>query len=269
MSNLRDVPSGVTMSNNEILRAAMSRAGVSVERAAREAGVDPKTVQRWLAGRIPHPRHRWALAEVLEEREEFLWPHAKRADLGPAEHAAELVAVYPFRSELDPRKWWGLFQGAKGEIDLLGFTLYFLWQQHPGLLELLRDKTSSGLRLRVALADPESEHVRYRDREEGQPITIVSRIQSSLAALSSLQDLPGVDIRYQEAPLYNSQFRFDDQMLVTPHLYAIPGHAAPLLHVRRLSSTGLFSRFATHFEGIWADARPIGQDLGEELARSG
>jgi transcriptional regulator with XRE-family HTH domain len=245
--------------SNERLRVALSRAELSVERAARETGVDPKTVQRWLAGRIPHPRHRWALAERLEEDEEFLWPNARRHEASPAENAAELVAVYPYRSELDQHRWWDLFTRAERQIDLLGFTLYFLWQQHPGLRDVLLQKAAAGCQLRVAVADPESAHVTWRDREEAQAITIVARIHSSLAALEPLIGMEAVDVRFQEAPLYNSMFRFDDEMLVTPHLYATPGHEAPLLHLRRLGPTGLFSRFATHFEGIWADGARSGQ----------
>ena len=59
---------------NERLRAAMDRAGITIESVARDVEVDPKTVQRWLGGRIPHARHRWAVAERLDEHEEFFWP---------------------------------------------------------------------------------------------------------------------------------------------------------------------------------------------------
>lgn len=57
---------------NERLRSALSHAGLTVEEVARRAEVDPKTVHRWVAGRVPHPRHRWRLAEELDENEEFL-----------------------------------------------------------------------------------------------------------------------------------------------------------------------------------------------------
>jgi hypothetical protein len=30
-------------------------------------------------------------------------------------------------------------------------------------------------------------------------------------------------LRYQDVPLYNSVFRFDDEMFVTPHLYGTQG----------------------------------------------
>src|SRR3954451_22419150 len=57
---------------NERLRAAMTAATVDIETGAGEASVDPKTVQRWLTGRLPHPRHRWKLVELLGEQEAYL-----------------------------------------------------------------------------------------------------------------------------------------------------------------------------------------------------
>jgi hypothetical protein len=102
--------------------------------------------------------------------------------------------------------------------------------------------------------------VRRRDEEEHEAITLVPRIQTSLQAFAPLLNCENADLRYQDAPLYNSIFRFDDQMLVTPHLYGMPGRSAPLLHLRRLGPSGIFSRFSAHFEGIWSDSRPIGPE---------
>jgi hypothetical protein len=133
----------------------------------------------------------------------------------------------------------------------------------------LLDKCDRGCRVRIALADPESEHVRRRDEEEREAITLVARIQTSLSAFAPLLNCAGVDIRFQDAPLYNSAFRFDDEMLVTPHLYATPGRAAPMLHLRRLGPSGLFSRFSAHFEALWSDSRPIDSSRPAQPVRSG
>lgn len=252
---------------NERLRVALDRAGLSAEAVARTAGVDPKTVQRWLSGRTPHRRHRWAVAAELEEDEEYLWPDARRPASANSGAADEVLAAFPHRSELDTRRWWELFERAESHIDLLGYTLYFLPQQHPGLAELLKAKAEAGCQIRIAIADPTSRNVLARDEEEHQAITIVARIESTLQWLEPLQDLGEIEVRFQDAPLYSSIFRLDEQMLVTPHLYATPGHGAPLLHVRRLGPEGLFARFACHFEGIWADSRPIGQDQVERPRR--
>ena len=48
---------------NENLRRAMLRARLSEENVAAQLQVDPKTVRRWLEGRVPYLRHRWLLAD--------------------------------------------------------------------------------------------------------------------------------------------------------------------------------------------------------------
>ena len=254
---------------NERLAAGVTRVGLTSEQIARRRGVDPKTVQRWMVGRTPHPRHRYALAQLLEENEEFLWPEVRRRAAGALGSAAEVVSAYPHRTDLNADRWWDLFQGAGAQIDLLGYTLYFLPHQHPDLVDLLVEKSEQGCRVRIALADPDSEHVRRRDEEEHEAITLVPRIRSTLGAFEPLLRCENADLRFQDAPLYNSVFRFDDQMLVTPHLYGTPGRSAPLLHLRRLGPSGIFSRFSAHFEGIWSDSRPIDQERPATPIRSG
>jgi len=85
---------------NERLRGAMAKAQADVEAITKATGVDPKTVQRWLNGRVPHPRHRWAIASLLREDEGYLWP-AARPDLSPgAEATSEVVAAYGHRADI-------------------------------------------------------------------------------------------------------------------------------------------------------------------------
>ena len=255
--------------SNERLRAAVLQSRLTPGHLAERLTVDPKTVHRWLAGRVPHPRHRYALAAVLDQDEEYLWPAATRSEANPDTAAAELVAAYPFRADVDPAHWWSMITKARQQIDLLGYTLYFLPQQHPQLITVLREKCRAGCTVRLVLADPESEYVRLRDLEEQDPITLTARIETSLRAFRPLLDCAGAELRYQDAPLYSSVFRFDDEMFVTPHLYATPGHRAPLLHLRRLGPNGLFSRFAAHFEAIWATTTPIDDSQPRQPVRLG
>lgn len=241
---------------NERLRAAMERHSVAVNELATLTEKDPKTVSRWLGGRVPHPRQRFLVARKLKEDEEFLWPGVKRNGAG-ADSAGEIVNAYPYRSDLPTSTWWDLVTRSTQQIDLLGYTLYFLSLEHPELIRVLREKCESGCLIRVAIADPGSAHVRYRDAEEEQPITLVARINTTLKAFAPLAECVNFDMHYQDVPLYNSIFRFDDQMLVTPHLFATPGASAPLLHLRRLKPGGLFSRFTEHFEKVWTTTKPI------------
>ncbi|MGH8897916.1 MAG: hypothetical protein ACRDZ4_13065 [Egibacteraceae bacterium] len=53
------------MAGNEQLRSAMAAGRRDVVAVARAVHVDPKTVQRRLSGQVPHPRHRWAVADLL------------------------------------------------------------------------------------------------------------------------------------------------------------------------------------------------------------
>jgi hypothetical protein len=239
---------------------------VSADELARLTGADVKTVYRWLSpGRVPQPRHRALVARKLGDDEEWLWPEATAAVGGGADGSAgaELVAAYAYRSDAPTSLWWGLISRSARQIDLLGYTLYFLSLQHPELVATLQQKCAEGLKVRACIGDPDGEHMAYRDREEGTPLTLGVRVQTTLSAWAPLLDCAGLSLRYQDVPLYNSVFRFDDEMLVTPHLYATQGSQAPMMHLRRLGPGGLFSRFASHFDAVWAVSRPRAPGPGQ------
>ena len=56
------------------LARALRGAGIAPVDVAARLQVDPKTVQRWLAGRLPYPRHRAALVELTGWPSRDLWP---------------------------------------------------------------------------------------------------------------------------------------------------------------------------------------------------
>lgn len=60
---------------NRVLLAAMTEAGETAESLAAQIGVDPKTAGRWVTpGRIPQPRRRARVAEILKRDVSDLWP---------------------------------------------------------------------------------------------------------------------------------------------------------------------------------------------------
>jgi hypothetical protein len=82
------------------LRSAMLRAQLDAAGLAAAVSVDVKTVNRWLAGRLPHQRTRLAVADLLGETEADLWPRA-RPDLAPGSEAtAEVVGAYAHRADI-------------------------------------------------------------------------------------------------------------------------------------------------------------------------
>jgi hypothetical protein len=57
--------------------------------------------------------------------------------------------------------------------------------------------------------------------------------------------------------LYNSIFRYDDEMLVNSHVYGTYGYMAPILHLRRVEGGTLFDTYARSFELVWGESYPI------------
>jgi hypothetical protein len=122
----------------------------------------------------------------------------------------------------------GLLVDAKRQIDLLAYAMLFLPETHPRLFDLLRGKAAAGCQVRIAMVDPASEQVAERDAEEGLNGGLVARVRTSIHFFAEgLADCDGIDLRTYAAPLYNSLLRFDDEMFVTPHLYATTGYRAP------------------------------------------
>jgi len=242
---------------NEQLQAAIVTADVSVDTIAETIGVDTKTVLRWIKGRVPHPGHRKAVSKLLNIHEAILWPIDTANLLRVPTHTSEIVAAYAHRATVPANVWWHLFLKAQRHIDLLANAMLFIPEQHPGLLALLKEKCRISCSIRVAIADPTSIYIQDRDKEERLGGTLPDRIRTTLYHLKDIVDYPGIQIRYHRTPLYNSLFRFDDEMLVTPHLYGLHGSKAPLYHHRYLKEDGIFANYLSHFEAVWATTMPL------------
>lgn len=242
---------------NERLKDAMATARIDIEALTRATGVDPKTVQRWLHGRTPHARHRWKIADLLHQREDILWPSITNKTTTNAICTLEIIAAYAHRADIPASAWWQLFEQAKEGIDLLGYAMLFIPEQNAGLVNLFKEKALSGCKIRIALANPTCDAVRLRDEEEQLEGTLPGRIRNSLYHFRTIRSTPGIDIRYHSTILYNSLFRSDNDMFVTPHLYGLHGSKAPLLHLHRIGNDGIFTNFVLHFEQVWKTTKSI------------
>lgn len=162
---------------------------------------------------------------------------------------AEVVALYPRRAMAPDRLWLDLLKCAYREIALFANASLFLPEDNPESINLIRAKAQSGVQVRIMLGDPESQEVQVRAYEERIPIA--GRVEMALAYYRPLAAVPGVEFRQHRTALYNSIFRFDDQMLVNQHVYGCYGYMAPLLHLRHIHDGGLFDTYARSFERIW------------------
>jgi transcriptional regulator with XRE-family HTH domain len=233
---------------NEALRTALAAKSIDRIDVAAKLQVDPKTVERWLAGRLPHPSSRAALATLLDADEDELWPpadkpHARR--FGP-----EIRAVYPHRWAVSRDVWHEHFASAEHEIDILVYSGLFLFED-SGMLQLFATKADVGVRIRILLGDPESPEVAKRSEDEGIADSVAARIHNAQALLKPLVAHDSVQIRLHRTILYNSIFRADNAVFVNPHIYGSPAATAPIIHLRHSADAALFSTYLDSFEQAW------------------
>lgn len=245
------------------MSAALGTAIVAAEMTpsilARKVGVAGKTVDRWLSGeRVPHTDTQTRVAEVLKVSADSLWPQAVRSTLKVGADR-EIVRAYPYRSECPTAVWADLLDGARETILMAGYTSYFIWQDHPKIVERLRAKAAAGCSIRFLLGDPESQMTRDREALEKHPLSVGTRIRITLEHLAKIGPVDGVEARLSDSPAHLSQsvFVFDDQLLYTPHIGDGLGHESPLMHLRRLGEDGLYDRFVQHAEFLWSQGRPV------------
>ncbi|MFC1413368.1 XRE family transcriptional regulator [Streptacidiphilus sp. N1-12] len=216
-----------------------------------------KTVERWLADgeRVPHARNREDACAALGVDEEVIWPQVVRDKLKTG-HDRELVQAYPYRSACPSTVWGKLVADTTADLYFAGYTNYFLWLEQPNFAATLRAKLEAGCRVRFLLGDPEGEVTKQRETIEETALSVSTRIRITLESLRSLGPIEGLETRYS-APLDAinhvslSVFRFDSEVLVTPHLARLVGHDSPLMHLRRQGPAGMFDRFAEHAEELW------------------
>jgi hypothetical protein len=227
------------------------------DKIAKATGVDPKTVERWITqGRIPYPRHRHAIAAILRETENYLWPNAVTPERGAEIGGSEIVKVYPHRHNMPADLWNRLLDQAEEHIEILVYAAMFLTDD-PTLIKRLRRKAETGAKIRIILGDPTSREIARRSIEEGlSKAAIPAKVGNALTFFRPLQGLPGIDIRVHATTLYNSIYRFDDEMLVNTHVYGFAAAHAPLLHLRQLTGGDLFDTYSKSFDSVWNAARP-------------
>ena len=247
---------------NERLRAAIFSSRFDIDDVAHQLGVDRKTVERWIAGRLPYTRHRYELASILGVDPAYLWP-VQAADQANDLALAEVVAIYPVRSNVPNDSWQRLFEHAHEQIDILVYAGFWL-SEDPAIRRLLVRKAKAHVRIRVLLGDPDSPEVQQRGLDEGIGSAISAKIGNVVHNYRDLIAAPNTEFRLHGTVLYNSIYRADDEMLVNTHLYGLPAHMNPLMHLRRVPGAELFSGYAASLERVWDAAQPLNQ--GEQVA---
>ncbi len=221
-----------------------------------ELGVDPKTVERWISGRTPYRKHRFAVAARLGVDERYLWPGALSKEQVAAASDSEVLAIYPHRSDVPREAWERLFKAAERDIGVLVYSGLFL-AEDPVLQKVLAERARAGVRVRILLGDPDSPHVAERGADEGVDGMMAAKIHNVLVLSRALRGIDSTEFRFHRTILYNSIYRGDDHLLVNTHIYGVPAAGAPVWHLRKVAGGEIASTYLESFERVWDSAVPV------------
>ncbi|HEX3964817.1 MAG TPA: DUF5919 domain-containing protein [Trebonia sp.] len=134
-----------------------------------------------------------------------------------------------------PRELWArLLADARQDIAGLVMSGTFYQQTQPKVTRQLAAASIRGVRVRLCFGEPSSEAVANRDREEGIGGTLAAKIRSALTYYREIAASGQIEMRLHSCTLYASLFRYDDEIIVNPHVWGEPATANPALHLRRL-----------------------------------
>lgn len=236
---------------NESLHRALLRAHLSEEDVATRLQVDPKTVHRWLEGRVPYPRHRWLLAAALGLEEADLWPQfgASRSWL------QEVQSIYAHCKDIPRETWLRLFSDAQERIDILSGSALLL-AADPEVLAILANRAALGVKERICLCDPISSGAGNHDSPDETP----AHTRNALTRFNSLLRCGDVEIRLHSKQLNNSLYRADNMCLIAPTIYGVSFSQTPVILLER--AAGIYESYLKGFENVWAKAREPRTDRG-------
>lgn len=233
--------------------------GFSEARLATAAGVDVKTVGRWVRGESLPPQavNARATADALGCDPQTLWPDIFPT-LRPPGTGTVAVSVYRSRADVPVAVWTQLFGGAAEQIDILVYGGTFLFDGIPRFCSTLAVAAERGVAIRFIVGDPDCAAVSQRGEEETIGSVLAARCQITLARLASLADAPpGLEVRTHATPLYTSMFRADNTLIANPHLYGAPASDNPVLFIRRDDAPELWRDHQLSFERVWNTAQPL------------
>ncbi|WP_306796638.1 DUF5919 domain-containing protein [Nocardia sp. XZ_19_369] len=169
----------------------------------------------------------------------------------------ELIATYVNRAEVPRETWLTLLREATEQIDVLVFSGTFFAQSNPHVAKMLIERAEQGATVRLCFGNPDGDAVAARGQEEGiGGGTLAAKIRASLSYYRALLSHERCEVRLHNTTLYNSLFRYDEILLVNPHIWGQPASANPVLQLKRVGELGWFDNYTESFDAIWADAQP-------------
>lgn len=138
---------------------------------------------------------------------------------------------------------------------MMVFSGTFYSQTLPRVARLLASAADRGAQVRLCFGDPSCAAVAIRDREEGISSTLGPKIRSALTYYRPLLEMDRCEVRLHAVTLYASLFRYDDEIMMNPHVYGEPASANPVFHLARQDDAGIAANYIGAFERVWDGAR--------------
>ena len=257
------------------------KVAAKIDRELASTGPSKAQFYRWISGdlvKLPHSQHcrvletmfpEWTVGQLFQpygSSLEFIPESGRKTSTARpptpkpsaplpamASVPTEFVGLYAHRADTPNELWLNLLKGANDRIDLFANASLFLPEDNPEAISIIKKKASAGVRVRILLGDPSSEAAKLRGYEERLFEGIPGRIQMALAYYRPLVDVDGVEFRLHATSLYNSIFRYDNEMLVNQHIYGTYGYIAPILHLSKKPGGDLFDTYMRSFDRIWDD----------------
>jgi transcriptional regulator with XRE-family HTH domain len=248
---------------NDRLAVCLQAQGLTVEALAKAVSVASKTVSRWLADDrvVPHPETRTRVANILGVPMGHVWPVGVEQD-----PVTELTTLYPARSVVPSSLITSLMAGAHHRIDVLAFSVLYLWETVDGLLPTLIERADDGVAVRILLADPNGEAVAVRGVEQGLGDLARARVQIAWSLLRPLAHVQGIAMGMHDSALHATVLRADDDLLVNQHVFGIPAADSPVMHLHRQEGGRLVDAYLTSVERVAGLAR-TGHIAGSQSRR--
>jgi len=236
---------------NETLCHALIQAGLTEEDVATRLQVDPKTVRRWLEGRVPYLRHRWAIAAMLSTDEIDLWPQLRASRTIPD----EVVAVYPHRDTMPKAIWLRVLGSAQHEIGILDNIGASPVGEQP-IVAALAEQAEAGVCVRICLCDSDAPGIPQRTGRPENSNAPRTNMGDMVAVYAPLREKDQIQIRQRRGSLYSSIYYADEQLLISQHAYGISPGQAPVLHLRRTQGGDgeMMAAYLDAFEHAWLEA---------------
>lgn len=127
--------------------------------------------------------------------------------------------------------------------------------EDAGLLGIIAEEATRGIRVRLALGDPGSSAIAQRGQEEGIGDAMAAKIRNALTLYCPLPEYESVEIRLHQTILYNSIYRADGRVLVNQHAYGIPASHSPVYCFRETEKGDMATAYVGSFERVWATAQ--------------